>query len=433
MAVITTMIQATALVRKGSAARHAAGRSVFLKISGPDTARWSFIYKVPGTRKTREFGLGSFRELSLAIARREADKARELLRAGRDPIDARRAGLPTPSVPTFMEVAEQHIEAMAPAWKHPKHEQQWRSTLASYAYPVIGAKPVDAITTDDILAIVGPVWNSKNETASRLRGRIEIVLDVAKTGGWRNGENPARWRGHLAILLPACSRVVRSEHYAAMQWQRVPEIMPVLAAQKTVAARALRFLVLTAARSGEVRGACWGEVNLDQAVWTIPAERMKGGREHCIPLSDAALDVLREATAGRTMLPESLIFPSPVHERTPLSDTSLTILLRRQAWTDNDGRTITAHGFRSSFRDWAGESTHHPREVIEHALAHGLPNKAEAAYARGTLLQKRAALMADWGAFCCPTHGGRAVPLSRSSPNDRGGPQKTSLRRRTAR
>jgi len=243
MAVITTMIQATALVRKGSAGRHAAGRSVFLKISGPDAARWSFIYKVPGTRKTREFGLGSFRELSLANARREADKARELLRAGRDPIDARRAGLATPSVPTFMEVAEQHIEAMAPAWKHPKHEQQWRSTLAGYAYPVIGAKRVEAITTDDILAIVGPIWNSKNETASRLRGRIEIVLDVAKTRGWRNGENPARWRGHLAILLPAFSRVMRIEHYAALQWQRVPEIMPVLAAQKTVVARALRFLV----------------------------------------------------------------------------------------------------------------------------------------------------------------------------------------------
>ena len=227
--------------------------------------------------------------------------------------------------------------------------------------------------------------------------------------------------------------MVRIGHYAAMQGQRVPEIMPVLAAQKTVAALALRFLVLTAARSGEVRGACWGEINLDQAVWTIPAERMKGGREHCIPLSDAALDVLREAMAGRTMLLESLVFPSPVHERVPLSDTSLTMLLRRQAWTDNDGRTITAHGFRSSFRDWAGESTHHPREVIEHALAHGLPNKAEAAYARGTLLQKRAALMADWGAFCCPAPRARAVALSRTSRNDRGGPQKTGLRQRTAR
>lgn len=270
------------------------------------------------------------------------------------------------------------------------------------------ARPVDVVSTDDVLAILRPIWTEKPETATRVRGRIEAVLDAAKVRGWRQGENPARWKGHLALLLPKRAKVAEVRHHPALDWRLVPSLLPELAAKDGAAARALRFAILTATRSGEVRGATWGEINMGEQLWVVPASRMKGGREHRVPLSDAALAVLHEAAAARSLAPndlppEDLVFPT--RGGGALSDMALTVLLRKlkrpdgSSWTDRAGATITAHGFRSSFRDWAGEATHHPREVIEHALAHRLKDKAEAAYARGDLLAKRAALMADWGAF----------------------------------
>jgi integrase len=260
-----------------------------------------------------------------------------------------------------------------------------------------------------VRSVLQPIWHTKTETAVRLRGRIEQILDAAHAEGWRTGENPARWRGNLAMWLPVPARVAKLEHHAALDWRQVPAIMPVLAARPGMATLALRFLILTGVRSGDVRGATWQEIdeNYGFPLWVIPAQRMKVDEhqrkprdDHRVPLSDAAIAILDEVRA-RPDLPDNpagLIFPALSGK--PLSDMTLTALLRRLGWTDTAGKTITAHGFRSSFRDWAGESTAHPREVIEAALAHRIKDKAEAAYARGDLLVKRQVLMNDWAAFC---------------------------------
>ncbi len=274
-------------------------------------------------------------------------------------------------------------------WKNIKHGDQWRNTLATYAYPVIGSLIVSSVEQDHILRILEPIWTTKTETASRLRGRIENILDYATVCRYRKGDNPARWRGHLDKLLAKPSKVAKVKHHAALPYAETSVFMADLRLQAGMGARTLEFAILTAARSGEVRGATWAEVDMEQAVWNIPVERMKADREHRIPLSDAALGLLR-------LLPRidgsELLFPNT--KGTVLSDMTLTAVLRRM------GRQITVHGFRSTFRDWAGETTAYPREVIEHALAHLLKDKAEAAYARGTLFDKRRRLMADWAKYC---------------------------------
>jgi integrase len=285
-------------------------------------------------------------------------------------------------------------------WRNRKHRRQWSATLTTYAYPLIGAKPVSEVSTDDVLAILSPIWAAKSETASRVRGRIEAVLDAAKVRGWRQGENPARWRGHLALLLPAKAKVRNVRHHPALDWKRIRQFMRHATEQPGRVWLAARFAVLTATRSGEVRGARWSEIDLDGATWTIPGSRMKAHRQHRVPLSAPALDGLRKARGGADPATDELVFSSSYGGR--LSDMSLTMALRRLGWTDAQGNTITLHGFRSTFRDWCGEATSHSDSVAEAALAHTIGNKVQAAYQRGDLLEKRKRLMDDWAAFCCP-------------------------------
>ena len=403
--------QVELLAKAGKPGRHAAGGGLYLQIT-PQGASWLLRFQVSG--KARAMGLGAYPLTSLARARDATLAARLVLLSGGDPIAARRAERKTAqqaqaavvsTAPTFQQAAESYIADHAAAWHNRKHATQWTSTLAAYAFPVFGAIAVDAVSTDHVLQALRPIWTTRTPTASRVRGRIEVILDAAKARGWRSGENPARWRGHLAVLLPAPGRVAKTRHHTALDWRRVPAFMPVLTqqratAQRSMAALALRFIIYTAARSGEVRGARWREIDDERRLWIVPAERMKAGREHRVPLSTAALAVLQEVRAltATDGAPDGLVFPPP--RGAALHDTALTQLLRRINRTDDAGRLITPHGFRSSFRDWAGETTAHPREVIEAALAHQLRDAAEAAYARGDLLAKRAALMNDWGAFC---------------------------------
>jgi integrase len=299
---------------------------------------------------------------------------------------------PSPAV-TFKECAEQYIEAHKPSWSNAKHAAQWSTTLADYAYPVIGDQPVSKITnsvgTDLIMKVLEPIWYSKTDTANRVRGRIESVLDWAKVRGYREGENPARWRGHLDKLLPARSKVRKVEHHAALPYAELPAFMARLREQSGAAARALEFIVLTAARASEVLLARRSEIDLDARMWTVPAERMKARKEHRVPLSDSAIAIVK-ATAG-----SGFIFPGAKKGR-PLSDKSLRNLLDRMGIRYQ----VTTHGMRSTFRDWGAEMTHYANELLEMAIAHAIDSKTESAYRRGDLLGKRHKLMADWAAFC---------------------------------
>ncbi len=297
------------------------------------------------------------------------------------------------------------MAAHGDGWKNPKHRQQWQNTLTTYAGPVIGGINVALVDTGLVLKVLEPIWKTKNETASRLRGRIESVLAWATTRGYRDGLNPARWKGHLDKLLVKPSAIQTVAHHAALPFREIGGFMRDLAKMEGFGARALEFAILTAARSGEVRGATWEEFDLDARVWTIPAERMKAGKEHRVPLSDAAMALLADMP-----LVGEFVFPGARNGR-PLSDMSLTAVLRRMERGD-----LTAHGFRYTFRDWAGDVSNHPREVIEHALAHQLKDKAEAAYAHGTLFDKRRRLMGDWATYCEPIQGDcdNVVPIRKS-------------------
>ena len=342
-------------------------------------------------------GLGG-EEVGLKEARQSAARARRQIREGLGPIEQRRKERGKSSAPTFAECAERFLTAHEAAWSNAKHRAQWRSTLEAYAYPALGEQPVNAVGTADVLRVLETAWTTRPETASRLRGRIERVLDWARARGLRHGENPARWRGHLDKLLPKRSQVRPVRHFAALPWREVPAFMNALRAREGIAARALEFAVLTAARSGEVRSMRWDEVADD--VWTVPAERMKAKREHRVPLSPRALAILNE-------LPRldgaELVFPGMRPGR-PLSDMSLTAVLRRM------GREVlTAHGFRSTFRDWCAETTNFPREVCEQALAHTLADKVEAAYRRGDLFEKRRQLMTAWARYCEQPARGKVV------------------------
>lgn len=371
---------------------YADGGGLYFRVSEFNTRLWAFRYTRAG--KTREMGLGAYPDVTLKEARERAEKSRLLLRDDIDPIDQRQAARSAmlaarETALTFEQCATAYIAAKEHEWKNAKHGDQWRNTLAAYAFPVIGSLLVHHIDQTHILKILEPIWTTKTETASRLRGRLENILDYATVRGHRKGDNPARWRGHLDKLLATPTKVAKVSHHAALPYTEIGSFMADLRQQAGMGARALEFAIITAARSGEVRGATWAEVDIDQAVWNIPADRMKAGREHRIPLSNAALELLKylPRTEG-----SKLIFPNT--KGTALSDMTLTAVLRRM------NRPITAHGFRSTFRDWAGETTGYPREVIEHALAHQLKDKAEAAYARGTLFDKRRRLMADWAKYC---------------------------------
>jgi integrase len=334
----------------------------------------------------------------LARARELAREARGNLAEGINPKNARK---PSEGA-TFAECADQVIEAMRPSWRNEKHAAQWEMTLREYAAP-LRRLPVDKVGTDDVLSVLKPLWNDKPETASRLRGRIERVLDAAKAKGLRSGENPARWRGHLDQLLPKRQRLTRG-HHAAMPYADVPAFMKDLQSRQGTATLALEFTILTAARSGEVLGARWPEFDVDHAVWTIPGDRMKAGREHRVPLSRRALKIVKMMQETRS---GEFVFPGEKVGR-PLSVMAMEMVLRRMN-IDN----ATVHGFRSSFRDWAAERTNYANEVCEAALAHVIQNKAEAAYRRGDLFEKRRKPMDAWDAYCTTPTTGRVVAFRR--------------------
>ena len=349
-------------------------------------------------------GLGGYPGVTLANAREAARAARDLVRQGIDPIEAaktsREALKVEPEIAfTFKAAAEAYIAAHEASWKNPKHRDQWTTTLKNYAYPVMGKLDVALIDLPHVMRVLEPIWTRKTETAKRLRGRIEMVLDWAGARGFRSGPNPARWRGHLDKLLAKPSKVHRVVHHRALPLDDIAIFMVRLRAAEGIGARALEFAILTAARSGEVRGATWREIDLDGRVWVISAERMKAAREHRVPLSEAAVAVLKSMPSGR---PDAYVFPAGHGGR--LSDMTISAVLRR---LDVDA---VPHGFRSTFRDWAAERTSYPNEVAEMALAHAVGNKVEAAYRRGDLFEKRLAMMNDWARFCAS----ETAPLSSS-------------------
>jgi integrase len=377
--------------------RHADGGGLYLSVSPNGGRRWVFLYRWHG--KPTEMGLGSARDVTLARARELASQARAKLAESINPMAARRASEGS----TFGECADRYIENKRPSWRNAKHGAQWEMTLRDYAAP-LRRLPVDTITTDDVLSVLKPLWNEKPETASRLRGRIERVLDAAKARELRSGENPARWRGHLDQLLPARPRLTRG-HHAAMSYRDLPDFISDLQSRKGTAALTLEFTILTAARLGEVLGAKWPEFDIPQAVWTVPAFRMKAGREHRVPLCRRTLEILKilhEVREG------DFVFPGQRPGK-PLSSGALGQVLRRMK-LDN----VTTHGFRSAFRDWAAEDTPFTNEVCEAALAHMIGNKVEAAYRRGDLFDKRRKLMDAWASYCSAPKRDKVVAFRRS-------------------
>ncbi|MNS32694.1 Prophage CP4-57 integrase [compost metagenome] len=369
---------------------YADGGGLYLQVSRSGTKSWIFRFALSG--REREMGLGPLHTVSLSEARDLALEARKLKLRGLDPIDARSAErsaqrLEDAKAVTFKQAATAYIKANQAAWKNAKHAAQWEATLATYAEPIFGDFAVAAIDTTLVLKAIEPIWTAKPETASRLRGRIETILDWATVRGFRHGDNPARWRGHLDKLLPSKNKIRTVTHHAALPYKELPAFMKILADQAGVGARALEFTILTAARTSEVIGARWQELDVVSATWTVPKERMKAGREHRVPLSASALKILEAMAEIRT---SDYVFPGGKKDR-PLSNMALLAALKRMKRSD-----LTAHGFRSTFRDWAAETTDYPGEVVEMALAHTVANKVEAAYRRGDLLEKRKGLMSDW-------------------------------------
>jgi len=371
---------------------YADGGGLYLQITSTGAKSWLFRYMRAG--KARGMGLGPLHTIGLAEARAKALECRRLLLDGKDPIDTRRYERQVQRAATgemtFEKCAEKYITAHRAGWKNAKHADQWTNTLATYAYPVFKSLPVSAIDTPLVMKVLEPIWTTKTETATRVRGRIESVLDWATVSGYRSGENPARLKGHLDNLLPKRSKVQKVAHHPALPYSELTDFVARVRAQDGAAARALELLILTASRTNEVIASTWQEFDLSTGVWTIPAERMKMGKEHRVPLSPRAIEIVKAQEAVRQ---NDYVFPGARYGK-PLSNMAMLELLKRMGRTD-----ITVHGFRSTFRDWAGETTHYPREVCEAALAHGIKDKAEAAYARGDLFAKRAALMSDWATF----------------------------------
>lgn len=363
-----------------------------LQITDAGSRSWILRMTVGGRR--RDMGLGAYPDVTLAMAREDAKKARAEVRKGVDPIEDRRAAQSElragrAAALTFRQAADAYMTAHAPTWRSAKHAQQWRNTLESYAHPVLGNLLVRDVAKEHVLAVLRPIWTTKSETASRLRSRMELVLAYAMQAGYRpEGLNPARWRGGLDKLLPPPAKVARVEHHQALPLQAVGAFMARLRGEQGMGARALEFAILTAARSGEVRGATWSEIDLDGAVWVIPAARMKAGKEHRVPLSVGAMELLKAIPKVADL---DLVFPS--RRGGPLSDMTLAAVLRRM------DVPAVPHGFRSTFRDWAAERTTHPRELAEMALAHAIESKVEAAYRRGDMLERRRAMMREWAEF----------------------------------
>jgi integrase len=393
------------------------GAGLYLQVAVGDTKSWLFRYTLRG--KAREMGLGPVGEppsgVPLAKARILAGEQRVMLRDGRDPLVERTAiraarlrADAEAAQRTFRSAAIALVESKRSGWRNAKHAAQWIATLEAHAFPVIGDLPVSDVRTDEVLRVLRPIWERIPETASRLRQRMEAVLDAARVKGWRTGDNPARWKGHLAGELPPPRKVKRIRHRPALAWQDIGTFMAALAEREGISALALRFVILTVARSGEVRGMRWREVDLDAKVWTVPGDRMKAAKLHRVPLSPAALKVL-DRVRPLTRAPTDLVFPS-MRTSVALSDMALSEVVRRMNdeaddggpphWRDAEGRAVVPHGFRSTFRDWAGETRPEGREVVEAALAHTIRDKSEAAYARSDLLEKRRSLMDAWAEQC---------------------------------
>jgi integrase len=389
--------------------RYAVGSGAYLQISQWGTKAWLFRYKRAG--KARQMGLGPYELVSLAEAREKAREARRALLEGHDPLEVKaarmaRVRLEAARGMSFRECAERMITSHEAAWRNPKHRAQWRSTLATYCYPIFGDLPVAEVDTGLVLKALETIWTTKPETAGRVRGRVEAVLDWAKARGYRDGENPALWRGHLDKLLPNRRKVRRVRNHPAMPYEDLPAFMSELRLRDGMGARALEFTILTAARTSEAIGARWSEIDLIGAMWTVPAERMKAGKEHRVPLPQAALDLLKA-------LPRDgeFVFAGGRAGR-PLSNMAMLELLRGM----KAGSGYVPHGFRSSFRDWCAERTNYPSEVAEAALAHAIESRVQAAYRRGDLLEKRKRLMEDWASFCCGSaaEGSTVIPIRRA-------------------
>lgn len=382
---------------------HADGGGLYLRVSDGGTKGWIFRYRANG--RLHDMGLGPIHTIGMPRARELARECRELLLQGIDPITHRRAALADrrasdTKATTFRECADAYIASHESGWRNASHRSQWTNTLAQHVHPTLGDLSVTAIDTALVMKTIEPLWRTIPETASRVRGRIEAVLDWAKVRGHRAGENPARWRGHLDHLLPARSKVARVEHHPAMPYPEVGAFVAILRQNTSIGARAHEFAILTAGRAGEVLGATWDEIDVGNRVWTIPGKRMKAGREHRVPLSDAALAVLEQM---RIIRQSDSVFPG---QRGRMSHKALQLTLRRT------GRDATVHGFRSTFRDWAAEQTAFPSELAEMALAHSVGTAVEAAYRRSDLFEKRRRLMSDWAAFCAkPSVAGEVVPI----------------------
>jgi integrase len=388
------MLTAKRVERLKEHGRYHDGHGLYLQINEGGAKSWLLRYERRG--RERWYGLGPLHAFSLKEARERARAARQLLHDGIDPIDDRRAkkaerALAAAKSMTFKECAEAYIAANEGAWRNAKHARQWTATLKAYVYPRIGNLPIAAIDTGLVLKCVDPIWRSKTETASRVRGRIESVLGWATVRNYRSGDNPARWRGHLEHALPDKGELAKVNHHSALPYTEIPAFMAELRTREGVAAKALEFTVLAAARTGEVIGAHWAEIDLAAKTWKVPASRMKGGRKHEVPLGARALELL-QALPTEEGNPHVFIGPRP---GSGLSNTSMAAVLHRMGYGN-----ITTHGFRSSFRDWAAECTSYANHVVEMALAHAVGGKVEAAYRRGDLLAKRRQLMEAWGKYC---------------------------------
>ena len=392
-------LTATGISKVRKSGYYSDGGGLYLQVAPGGAKTWIFRYTrntADGKTARPEMGLGGIHALTLAQARVKAATYRNQVLSGTDPIAARNEGelavrLKQARTITFSESAKRYIETQKAAWKNAKHADQWRNTITTYCEPVFGHLAVADVSTDLVLRVLEPMWTTKSETASRLRGRIESLLDWAKSKGYRTGDNPAAWKGHLDTILPAPSKVKPVKHFAALPFSEMSDFMQTLRGRDGIAARALEFCILTAVRSGELRGAVWEEIDLDGKTWTIPAARMKMKREHRVPLSNAAIAVLK---GMEKMKHGAYVFPSSRPNK-PLSDMTLTAVLRRM-----DRDDITVHGFRSTFRDWAAERTNFAREVAEMALAHSIGDAVEAAYRRGDLFEKRRDLMQTWATYC---------------------------------
>lgn len=372
---------------------HAVGGVSGLMLQVTPTGGKSWLLRTMVGDRRREIGLGGFPDVLLVQARDHAREIKAAIRQGVDPVEQRKAAraeliAANSKRQTFKEAAEKYLASKTIEFRNAKHAKQWGSTLATYAYPVIGELPVASVELAHIVKVLEPIWQTKTETATRVRGRVEAVLAWATVSGFRSGDNPARWRGNLDAVLPKPTKLKKVKHHAALSWREINGFMSDLRDREGTAARALEFLILTAARSGEVRGATWDEINFIAGTWTVPAERMKAGRDHIVPLTCDSLELLKTLPKQEGT---DLLFPAP--RGGMLSDMALSAVMKRMKVD------ATPHGFRSTFRDWASETTSYPHDVCEMALAHTINSAVERAYRRGDLLEKRKRLMADWDAF----------------------------------